>query len=285
MPTSPTTEVLVVEGNTRETCQRMARTGETPYGESYADLLCRLDAKIQCTVVYPSEEGADCMSDRPLAQYSGIAWTGSSLNIYDNTEPIKNQLRFADRVLNEGLPIFGSCWGLQVFVTALGGKVRRNPKGREIGIARAITLTDEGTAHPMYNGKPQVFESLAVHLDEVEELPSKATVLATNEMSRVQAISINTNNIDFWGVQYHPEFDFARMAAILKRLYDQLLSENLYTDETELANAIQAYEGLGRRQALDRKTPVPGVAFEVGDIARRTRELTNWLRRIANTTH
>ena len=34
--------------------------------------------------------------------------------------------------------IFGSCWGLQVLVTAAGGKIRKNPNGLEAIIAKNI---------------------------------------------------------------------------------------------------------------------------------------------------
>ena len=39
--------------------------------------------------------------------------------------------------------IFGSCWGLQVLVTAAGGKVRKNPNGLEAILAKNIKLSDE----------------------------------------------------------------------------------------------------------------------------------------------
>lgn len=53
-----------------------------------------------------------------------------------------------------GLPQFGSCWAAQIAVYAAGGKVAANPKGREMGIARKIYLTDAGRIHPLMEGKP-----------------------------------------------------------------------------------------------------------------------------------
>ena len=41
----------------------------------------------------------------------------------------------------------------------------------------------------MLSDKPGVFDALTVHRDEIATLPAGATVLATNEMSRVQALT------------------------------------------------------------------------------------------------
>ena len=101
--------------------------------------------------------------------------------------------------------MFGSCWGMQVAVSALGGKIRKNPKGPEVGIAHEITLTSEGENHPMYKNKPQTFYAPAFHLDEVETLPKGSVILSYNDMSAVQSISIKSGNAIFWGPQYHPE--------------------------------------------------------------------------------
>src|SRR5262249_28033888 len=46
-----------------------------------------------------------------------------------------------------------SCWGLQVAVTAAGGRVRRNPRGREFGVARRIELGEAGGRHGEVTGK------------------------------------------------------------------------------------------------------------------------------------
>ncbi len=78
---------------------------------------------------------------------------------------------FASRV-----PFFGSCWGLQVAAAAAGGAVRLNPREREIGFARKITLTADGRGHTMHEGRPIAFGAPTVHSDEVGTLPPDITV-------------------------------------------------------------------------------------------------------------
>ena len=79
-----------------------------------------------------------------MEDFEGVAWTGSLLNIYEATPPIIRQIELAKKLLNKKNSIFGSCWGLQVLVTAAGGKVRKNPNGIEAIIAKKISL-NEGT--------------------------------------------------------------------------------------------------------------------------------------------
>lgn len=278
-------QILVVEGNTREASTELARYGVRPYGESYAAVLRELSPGVECTIVNPCERGPECLpADTPLDAFDGVVWTGSALNVYDVNDAIRNQLALADKVLDAGLPVFGSCWGLQVFATALGGKVRKNPKGREIGIARGIALTDAGRAHPMYAGKPSPFEALAVHMDDVGRLPEGAVVLATNATSDVQAMAYERNGASFWGVQYHPEFDFATIAAAFRRQAARLVKEGICASK---ADAAQTAEDLARLDSFDgtngaivaKCDATPGVL----DLSLRRRELSNWFGYFANT--
>ena len=85
-----------------------------------------------------------------------------------------------------GVPVWGSCWGLQLAAVALGGSVRRNPRGRELPIARAITMTEVGRADPLLASRPAVFDALCSHLDEIETSPPNSRILAGNEVSAIQ---------------------------------------------------------------------------------------------------
>ena len=114
--------------------------------------------------------------------------TGSALNIYNGGAPVTRQIELVKAVFAAGVPFFGSCWGLQVAVTAAGGEVRANPRGREFGFGRRILLSDAGREHPLFAGKPAVFEAPTVHRDEIASLPAGAATLAVNDFG-VQAAS------------------------------------------------------------------------------------------------
>ena len=154
-----------------------------------------------------------------LEDYDGVTMTGSALNIYNGGAPVTRQIDLAKAVFAAGVPFFGSCWGLQVAVTAAGGEVRANPRGREFGFARRILLTDAGREHPLFAGKPAVFEAPTVHRDEIASLPAGAAMLAANDFG-VQAASFTHGRGTFWGVQYHPEYDYLDIAATAERYGD-----------------------------------------------------------------
>ena len=70
--------------------------------------------------------------------------SNSLLNIYEATPSIIRQIELAKSLLNKKNCIFGSCWGLQVLVTAAGGKIQKNPNGLEAIVAKNFILNDEG---------------------------------------------------------------------------------------------------------------------------------------------
>ena len=162
---------------------------------------------------------------------------------------------------------------------AAGGVVRRNPKGREVGFGRRIRATPEGARHPMYAGKPAVFEAMTVHLDEVETLPEGAQLLANNDHSQVQAATFRAGRASCWGVQYHPEYPFREMAAIFRRLRPSLVAEGFFMDEDEEAAFIADLEHFEREPANASLAWRHGI--DGGVIARefRTLEVANWIGR------
>ena len=213
---------LVVEGNARDARQaHKAAYGKMPC-ESYAAVLQRIEPDIICDLAFPADEGANLPDPAGLQSYDGIVLTGSALNLYDGTPAVTRQIDLMRAVYASGTPAFGSCWGIQIGAAAAGGDVRRNPKGREIGIARRLTPTEAGRSHPMLTGRPASYDAPAIHLDAVVTPPADCTVLATNAMSAIQAAEIRADGGTFWGVQYHPEFSLAELAAILERRFEIL---------------------------------------------------------------
>ena len=121
-----------------------------------------------------------------------VMFPGSPLHIYHPDAYVRRQIDFARAAFATGVPVWGSCWGLQLAVVALGGSVRRNPRGRELPIARAITMTEAGLADPFLAIRPAVFDPLCSHLDEIETLPPNSRILAENKVSAIQAITAQT---------------------------------------------------------------------------------------------
>ena len=216
-----------------------------------------------------------------VSDFDGVMFPGSPLHIYDSTPCVTRQIDFARAVFAAGVPVWGSCWGLQIATVALGGSVRRNPRGRELPIARAITVTEAGRTHPLLASRPAVFDALCSHLDEIETLPLNSQILASNELSAIQAIAIQTPwRGSFLGTQYHPEHTFAVSAAIIEMIATKLVEEGFGTEPSEIVAIAADYRALDadptRRDLMWRY----GIASEIMDPIRRTTEIGNWLRSV-----
>ena len=216
-----------------------------------------------------------------LSDFDGVMVPESPLHIYDPTPCVTRQIDFARAAFVAGVPVWGSCWGLQLATVTLGGSVRRNSRGRELPIARAITLTEAGLAHPLLASRPAVFDALCSHLDEIETLPPNSQVLAANEVSAVQAIAAQTpGRGSFHGTQYHPEHTLAISAALIEMRAAELVEEGFGTEPSEIVGIAAHYRALDaeptRRDLIWRY----GIASEIIDPIRRTTEIGNWLRAV-----
>jgi GMP synthase (glutamine-hydrolysing) len=219
-----------------------------------------------------------------LSDFDGVMFPGSPLHIYDPDPCVTRQIDFARAAFAAGVPVWGSCWGLQLAVVALGGAVRRNPRGRELPIARAITITEAGRVHPLLASRPAIFDALCSHLDEIETLPPDSQVLAANEVSAIQAIAAQTpGRGSFHGTQYHPEHTLAVSAALIQMRAAELVEEGFATEPAEIVAIAADYRALNaeptRRDLIWRY----GIASEIMDPIRRTTEIGNWLRAVVVT--
>jgi GMP synthase (glutamine-hydrolysing) len=226
--------ILVIDGNVGEMRARQIAALGYDSGNGYARVLRRIDPALNVDIVSAADGDARFPPNVGIEDYDGVTMTGSALNIYSGGAPVTRQIELVKAVFAAGVPFFGSCWGLQVAVTAAGGEVRANPRGREFGFARRILLNEAGREHPLFAGKPVVFEAPAVHRDEIASLPAGAQILASNDFG-VQAAVFTCGPGTFWGVQYHPEYDYVDIAAAAERYGDTLVGEGMFRDGPALA--------------------------------------------------
>ncbi|MGH8131705.1 MAG: type 1 glutamine amidotransferase [Steroidobacteraceae bacterium] len=267
--------ILVIDGNRAAIREQQVAAGGSATGEGYVEVLQRL-AAVHCDIVRPADGEVRFASGSGLTSYDGVAITGSALNVYDGGAPIERQIELARAVFAAGVPLFGSCWGLQVAVSAAGGRVRRNPKGREFGFARRIELAAAGRRHPMFRGKPPVFEAITVHRDDIEQLPPGAVELARNDMG-LQAVELRHGPGTCWGVQYHPEYSFAEIAATARRYGTALIEEQLFADRAELEAFVTDLRKLMRDPRDRRLTWKHGLGEALQAQSCQLAELRNWL--------
>jgi len=267
--------ILVIDGNVAKIRALQSAVLGYDSGTGYARILRRIDPSLHVDVL-AAADGDTLPAGVSVQNYDGVTITGSALNVYNGGEPVIRQIDLAKSVFAAGVPFFGSCWGLQVAVTAAGGEVRANPRGREFGFGRRIHLTAAGRTHPLFTGKPDIFEAPTVHRDEIGALPAGATLLAENDFG-VQAASFTHGAGTFWGVQYHPEFDYQDIAATAERYGQILVTDGMFHD----AAALTAFAAeLRTLQANPADAPLlwkHGLGPAMRDESLRLLEIRNWL--------
>ena len=237
--------------------------------------------QIRCSSINVAD-GQELPGGMALGDFDGLMFSGSPLHIYDQRPEVTRQIEFARAAFRAGVPTWGSCWGLQVATVALGGAVRRNPRGRELGVARAITATAAGRSHWLLATRPSVFDALCSHIDEVEQLPTGAEVLAQNALCPIQALAVELpSGSIFFGTQYHPEFTLSVSAGLIEISAANLVAEGFARDRSELVSMARDFRTLHAEPERRDLAWRYGIGPEVLDPARRTTEIGNWLREAA----
>lgn len=160
------------------------------FGAQYSQLIARrIREQNVFSVVLPCTASLnEIRSYSPL----GIVLSGGPSSVYDKDAP-----RADRRVFDLGVPILGICYGLQLMVHVLGGKVRAAEK-REYGHAH-VDIKDGSC---LFDGLPGSLNVWMSHGDKAVELPAGFHVSATSANALA---AIENPGRKLWAVQFHPE--------------------------------------------------------------------------------
>lgn len=161
------------------------------FGSQYSELIAR---RIRETQVY-----SEVLSYRTTAEQlrqlnpKGIILSGGPSSVYDAGAPLSDP-----EIWNLGIPVLGVCYGMQLMVQQLGGKVTRAQRG-EYG--KAALLIDDPT--DLLTNVEDGSTMWMSHGDSCEALPDGFEVLAHTENTPCAAIAHHDKKL--YGVQFHPE--------------------------------------------------------------------------------
>jgi len=257
-------KLLIVEGNTNEENINFDVAGCIPQSENFKKHIKKIEPSSEIDIVSPGDDKSIIKIIASLKKYSGIVLTGSTLRVNDNSKEIKKHIQFAQKCFENEQKIFAACWGLQITVTAAGGKCRVSPNGAHIGIAQDIKLTEEGKKHGLFSSKNQKFTSPAFNHDEVETPPSNSILLAGDKINKFMAIQFNVGKSEVWGLQYHPEIPFDYMMKLIRYRSKGLIEKNIFKD----LDNINSHLEIIKKAKIKLKDDI------------RTLELKNWLNHI-----
>jgi GMP synthase (glutamine-hydrolysing) len=202
-------QFLIVDGWTRDGNADHFGAGCETQAEVFAELVKETLPEATTTIVDTQTPGATAHLD--LKQFQAAIWTGGGGNIYEKNDFNRDQLTLCERVLDDVPFLWGSCWGLQVIVTVLGGLVVKAP-APEIGIASDIVIKDSDNEQMLYRAKPTRFDAPTHHGDEIARLPGGFEILAENNVT-LQAVVADGGKI--YCTQYHPELPYDYIKKLL----------------------------------------------------------------------
>lgn len=270
-------DLLVVSSETPDQQEARRRwVGEASH-ETYASTIRQLapDASIShCSCI----DGSPLPS---LTDIDGVLFAGSPIQMHEENDETRAAARFGAALFEAGAKAFGSCAGLQIAAVASGGTCRPRRQSMEAGFARGIVATQAGRDHPMLSGRPLSWDAPAMHSSVVDTLGAGASVLAQTRSTFVEAAEIRSGRGIFWGVQYHPELTVSEIAATLRRQAGDLVEARMARDEPSVESYACLLDDLGSPGSPDIAWQV-GIDEEITDPVKRTRELSNFLRFVAD---
>jgi GMP synthase (glutamine-hydrolysing) len=123
-----------------------------------------------------------------------LVLSGGPASVYaDGAPPLRREL------LELGVPVLGICYGMQLMVHELGGRVEAAPSG-EFG-RTPLALTDSGGK--LLSELPAEQQCWMSHRDTVFEPPPGFSPLASSPASPVAACEDTARGL--YGIQFHPE--------------------------------------------------------------------------------
>jgi len=257
-------KILIVEGNTNEENVNFDAAGCIPQSENFKLHVKKIEPTCEIDIVTPGDDESISKIVSSLKKYNGIILTGSTLRVNDNSSEIKKHIQFAKKCFDNEQKIFAACWGLQITVTAAGGKCRVSPNGTHIGIAQDIELTEEGKKHSLYLSKLHKFTAPAFNHDEVAVPPVNSILLASDKTNKFMALQFNVGKSEIWGLQYHPEIPYDYMIKLIKHRSKGLIDNKIFKD----INEVNSHIGVIEKAEIELKDNI------------RILELKNWLNHI-----
>jgi GMP synthase (glutamine-hydrolysing) len=183
----------------------------------------------------------DIRTEEPLPgprDADGFVITGSSSSVTERAPWMLRSEELVRGIVSAGTPLFGICFGHQMVGQALGGRVAKNPRGREIGTVD-VRVVAHSPRDPIFAGLGDRFRANHTHVDSVVELPPGARLLAETDLEQNAAFAVGDR---VKCVQFHPEIDGDAMRGYVEARAHLVEAEG-GDPRAILANVADAPEG------------------------------------------
>lgn len=146
----------------------------------------------------------------------GVILCGALTSVNKNDEWMKEELKFAGRLIDLRLPILGICFGQQIIGKFFGVNIER--KAKKSGLVEMKITKEDGLFEGIANLRMPVS-----HSEQLSMLPEGFELLATSDYCKVQAMKLRDR--DVYGIQFHPCYD-----ADVKKIRELGITDENYGD-------------------------------------------------------
>ncbi len=163
------------------------------FGGQYCHLIANRIRRlgVLAEIVEPDSDFKD------LNGVKGLVLSGGPASVYDKNAPNWNK-----KILELGLPMLGICYGHQLLMQELGGKVEKGEK-MEYGTAELTIIHHHPLTKPLTEGLHETEQAWMSHGDLVTRLPQGFEAIGKTENCRFAFVADLGKKIV--GLQFHPE--------------------------------------------------------------------------------
>ncbi|HSB44228.1 MAG TPA: glutamine-hydrolyzing GMP synthase [Nitrospira sp.] len=213
------------------------------FGSQYTQLIARRirEAQVYSQILPCTAPLATILAYRP----QGIILSGGPSSVYEKKAPT-----ISKELFDQGIPILGICYGMQLVTHLSGGDVAKS-KHREYGRAD-LTIDDASDLFKGIGtgGSTVVWMS---HGDRIERMPSGFRSIAHTSNSPIAAMKRNDHKRRIYCLQFHPEVAHTAEGTQMLRnfVYDICGCKPTWTMQSYVESAVlQIREQVGKERVI-----------------------------------
>jgi GMP synthase (glutamine-hydrolysing) len=213
------------------------------FGSQYTQLIARRirEAQVYSQILPCTVPLATILAYRP----HGIVLSGGPSSVYEKKAP-----SVPKELLDQGIPILGICYGMQLVTHLSGGEVAKS-KHREYGRAD-LTIDDRSNLFKGIGTEGSTIVWMS-HGDRIERMPPGFRSIAHTANSPIAAMKCDDHKRRIYCLQFHPEVVHTPEGTTLLRnfVYDICGCKPTWTMQSYVDTAVQQIRGqVGKERVI-----------------------------------
>ena len=213
------------------------------FGSQYTQLIARRirEAQVYSQILPCTASLATILAYRP----QGIVLSGGPSSVYEKKAPV-----VANELFDQGIPILGICYGMQLVTHLSGGAVSKSTH-REYG--RADLIIDDASDLFKGVGTNKQTTVWMSHGDRIDRMPPEFRAIAHTSNSPVAAMKRDDHTRRIYCLQFHPEVAHSPEGTTILRnfVYEICGCKPTWTMQSYVETAVgQIREQVGKERVI-----------------------------------